>query len=1067
MPKKVPKGEHLESDRQNKLAICTIIAKNYLSFARVLTDSLLKHNPEVQVFVLLVDRVDEYFNPELEKFQLVTVEELEYPQVVQILSRYSAMEACTAVKPYFLEYLLERYNIHKLAYFDPDILITDNIDELWQLLDTYSIILTPHITEAIPLEKENEWQELTVLRTGTYNLGFIGLARNQTVIAFLKWWQERLYKMCVWEDPSGTLFLDQKWINFVPGLFDGVFTLRDPGYNVAYWNLQSRRVECTDGKFMVNGRPLKFFHFSGLEPQNIEQISKYQNIFTLKTQMDLKPLFEQYRELLLVNGYLETTNWPYALRRSVQWNQSLVIRGWLFIKRVIRKPVQKTFGKNRRVMQALISISHRGDRLLNRGRENPYTSIPSVTVDMATPARTRRELLVKLAFRFLKSPRPFLANVSPRNIKAFLFYLRTTNVGALEHMVDVKLRTDRPETGTEIVTFGPNLAEESVRQKKMVILMVDDKVPEYDKYAGALTTYQYTRLLHSMGFTVVFLPDDLQKREPYVSEMERSGINVICDKRFTFDSWIQTNGSYITVAWLSRPHVAAKYMDKLKKHSHAQILYYTMDLHYLRLERQYEVDGNANVLREARYLKKLESSIFSKSDIILTPSDTERDIISNAFPAKHVESIPGWIFKHLPAEEIEAPYEHRKDIVFLGGFGHPPNADAVLWFVNEIFPHISHELPKVRFFIIGTDPPEDIKALASTSIVVTGYVEDLTPYLGKARVFVAPLRYGAGVKGKIVMGMSYGVPVVTTTVGSEGLGVANGEECLIADDPEQFAHAVVKLYTNHRMWEKLSENGMKLVKRNFSEPVVKAKMVDIIGLEQCSVCGNLCKLPPLNVDNMRETVVCQNCGAIKRNLDVAKVLLRVTGSSASHLWDSLTDLKKLRIYLLESCGAIYNVLSKSENSICSEFWYDVPRGTCVGNIRCEDVQNLTFPDESFDIVIAQDVFEHVPDPERGFREIWRVLKTGGYHILTAPYSRSLVKSVTRATIKESSISHILPPVYHGINGNPNVLVFTDFGLDLPQMLASIGFEIETFEDEHPNYNGGYNIVFICRKKSAS
>jgi len=356
-------------------------------------------------------------------------------------------------------------------------------------------------------------------------------------------------------------------------------------------------------------------------------------------------------------------------------------------------------------------------------------------------------------------------------------------------------------------------------------------VPEYDKWAGALTTYHYTKLFHNLGFKVVFLPDDLQKREPYTSEMQRSGIDVICGEKLKFDRWIQANGRYIDVAWLSRPHVAVKYIDKLKKHSHALILYYTMDLHHLRLERQYEVDRNINVLREAKYFKKLEFSIFSKSDVILTPSDTERDIISNAFPAKRVESIPGWIYEHLPAEEIEVPYERRKDIMFLGGFGHLPNADAVRWFVNEIFPHISHELPDVRFFIIGADPPEDIETLASTSIVITGYVEDLTPHLEKARVFVAPLRYGAGVKGKIVTAMCYGVPVVTTTIGSEGLGVVNGEECLIADDPEQFAHAVVKLYTNRSLWKKLSENGMKLVRTNFSEPVAKARMVDIIGLE--------------------------------------------------------------------------------------------------------------------------------------------------------------------------------------------------------------------------------------------
>jgi len=1062
-----PVGEHQESDKQNKPAICTIIAKNYLSFARVLTDSLLEHNPEVQVFVLLVDRVDGYFAPESEEFELVTVDELEYPEITQILSKYGTMEACTAVKPYFFEYLLKRYNIHKLAYFDPDILITADLNELWQLLDPYSIILTPHLTEAIPLGEKNEWQELTILRTGTYNLGFIGFARSQTVMTFLKWWQERLYKTCVWEDPSGTLFLDQKWINLVPGLFDGVFTLRDPGYNVAYWNLQSRRVKFTDGKFTVNGRPLKFFHFSGFEPQNIEQISKYQNIFTLKTRKELKPLFKEYKKLLLVNGYLETKDWPYAFQGSVQLQpkRSITRTGWLFFKRVMRKPVQKTFGRNRMLMQALTSISQRGDKLFNEG--GLYTSIIWPTVEKVLPSGTRRRLLAKLVFRFVRSPRVFLGNFNMRNIKAFFLYLRTTDTAILENAIDVKLRNYSLERARVLAGYPPDLCEETIRQNKMVILLVDDKVPEHDKYAGALTTYQYAGLLQDMGSEVVFLPDDLQKREPYASEMQRSGIDVVYGTKFDFDSWIQVNGRYISVAWLSRPHIAVKYIDKLRKHSHALILYYTMDLHYLRLERRYKVDRNVNTLRQAEYFKELEFGIFNKSDVILTPSDAERDIISNAFPAKRVQDIPGWIFKDIPPKKVKVSYDDRKDIVFLGGFGHPPNVDAARWFGDEIFPYVIRELPDVRLFMIGAYPTEDIKALASNSIIITGYVKNLTPYLGKARVFVAPLRYGAGVKGKIVMAMYYGVPVVTTTIGSEGLGVTNDEECLIADDPEQFAHAVVKLYNNRSMWKKLSENGMKLVRTNFSEPAAKARMVDIIGLEQCSVCGNLYKLPPPYVDCLRETIVCQSCGAVKRNLDMAKVLLRTIGSAASSLSDGLEDLKKLRIYLPESSGAIYNVLSESANLICSEFWYDVPVGTTKGNVRCEDVQNLTLPDETFDIVITQDMFEHVAEPERGLSEIWRVLKTGGYHIFTVPFHDSLAKSVRRATIKKNGISHLLPPVYHGISGNSNVLVFTDFGLDLIPTLEEIGFEVKTFEDNHPDYAGGYNIVFICRKKRVS
>jgi len=305
-------GERQESDEQNKLAICTIIAKNYLAFARVLTNSFLEHNPGGKVFVLLIDRVDGYFDPNLEKFHLVTVEELGIPEIKQILFQYNIVEACTGLKPYFLDYLFNKYNLRKLAYFDPDILITADLNELAELLDEYSVILTPHMLEPIPLDDQYKPREIDLLHVGTYNLGFIALAGNPTATQLLKWWHERLSKMCVWVDPSRVLFNDQKWIDLVPGYFDGVRILRDPGYNVAYWNLQSRQVELNEGEVTANGRPLKFFHFSGFNPDNINQVSVYQNRFTLGKLKHLRPLFEEYRDRLLANSYNETRGWPYA-----------------------------------------------------------------------------------------------------------------------------------------------------------------------------------------------------------------------------------------------------------------------------------------------------------------------------------------------------------------------------------------------------------------------------------------------------------------------------------------------------------------------------------------------------------------------------------------------------------------------------------------------------------------------------------------------------------------------------------------------------------------------------------
>ena len=304
--------KHRKDPKQSGLAICTIIAKNYLSFARVLTDSFLQHNPGGKVFVLLVDKVDGYFAPHLEKFHLVTVDDLGIPEMERVLFQYNIMEACTGLKPYFLGYLFHKYDLPKLAYFDPDILITARLDELEESLDEHSVILTPHMLEPIPLDDQYKPREIDLLHVGTYNLGFIALAAGPTATQLLKWWHDRLSRMCVWVDPSRVLFTDQKWIDLVPGYFDSVCILRDPGYNVAYWNLQSRHVELNEGKVTANGRPLRFFHFSGLNPDNINQVSVYQNRFTLGKLEHLRPLFEEYRDRLLANGYKDTRTWPYA-----------------------------------------------------------------------------------------------------------------------------------------------------------------------------------------------------------------------------------------------------------------------------------------------------------------------------------------------------------------------------------------------------------------------------------------------------------------------------------------------------------------------------------------------------------------------------------------------------------------------------------------------------------------------------------------------------------------------------------------------------------------------------------
>jgi glycosyltransferase involved in cell wall biosynthesis len=172
-------------------------------------------------------------------------------------------------------------------------------------------------------------------------------------------------------------------------------------------------------------------------------------------------------------------------------------------------------------------------------------------------------------------------------------------------------------------------------------------------------------------------------------------------------------------------------------------------------------------------------------------------------------------------------FNERKDIMFIGSFLHQPNEDAVLYFVKEVFPLIKKKIPDVKFFVVGSDPLDSILKLDSETIKVTGYVKDVLPYFENCRVFVAPLRYGAGMKGKIGQSMAYGLPVVTTTIGAEGIGLKNDVNALIADEPEEFADSVIRLYTDEELWEGISMNAIEHIERNYSKEAIGRKISEV------------------------------------------------------------------------------------------------------------------------------------------------------------------------------------------------------------------------------------------------
>lgn len=294
---------------QSGTAIFTIIAKNYLAHARVLMNSAAVHHPEWQRFVILADHVDGYFDPSAENFRVFFSSDLPIPHSRWFHFKYSVIELSTAVKPYAFEYFQAK-GFDRVVYLDPDIRIYSPLKRIAEGLQTANIVLTPHLTR--PLEDDRRPGEIDILRAGAYNLGFIGLATSHESSAFLAWWQQRLYDHCVVDLPRG-LFVDQKWMDLVPGMFEGVDILRDPGYNVAYWNLSHRAVSLSQNGYEVAGSPLAFFHFSGYDAQQPDKLSRHQNRFQVENlPVATQRILHSYRQELLAARLAECRNWPYA-----------------------------------------------------------------------------------------------------------------------------------------------------------------------------------------------------------------------------------------------------------------------------------------------------------------------------------------------------------------------------------------------------------------------------------------------------------------------------------------------------------------------------------------------------------------------------------------------------------------------------------------------------------------------------------------------------------------------------------------------------------------------------------
>src|SRR5712692_4306882 len=354
------------------------------------------------------------------------------------------------------------------------------------------------------------------------------------------------------------------------------------------------------------------------------------------------------------------------------------------------------------------------------------------------------------------------------------------------------------------------------------ILVIDHHLPMPGKDAGSLRMFHILNILHRLGHRVTFILDNLADIPPHADELQKRGIEVIYHPYIKkVRDYLVSHGSDFDAVILSRCDFARKHIKDVRLHApQSRVIFDTVDLHFLRTDREARITNDSQTRENAREKEKLEYDLIDQADETWVVSGVEQKLLREARPDKSIEIVPTIV--DVPGSK--APFSLRRDFLFIGGFQHTPNIDAVIFFLKKIYPLVTERLSDAKFYIIGYKAPPEVVALATDNVIVTGLQADVRPFFEGVKLSVAPLRYGAGIKGKINLSMGFGVPVVATSLAVEGMALTDREDVLIADEPEDFARAVVELYESEDLWNRISENGIKKTRAFYSTDTAREKL---------------------------------------------------------------------------------------------------------------------------------------------------------------------------------------------------------------------------------------------------
>jgi glycosyltransferase involved in cell wall biosynthesis len=1059
----------------------TICSKNFLAHAKVLFNSVKEHYPNALFYLALCDQVDDCFDPALEPFTFIYLDQLHIPNLSEMAQDYNITEFNTAIKPFVFLHLFKNHDVKNVIYLDPDLLIINKLEEVDQLLSQgVEAILTPHILN--PAET-NQLDDQKFLLFGIYNLGFLALSNTTSVIKYLQWWSRKLQKQCVINIEEG-IFVDQKWCDLLPAFVDKTHILRHAGYNVAYWNLPQRSIRKINNSWFANDETLRFVHFSGNKIDDETVFSRHSQEVTIQNIGDLVLLLNDYREQVYANGHEFYRKLPYAFNWNGKAGVNLHTPDTLDMAETI-KP------ESTQAQEKIMPIKK------YNLKSKIVTTLNAVPVAMQLSGGYRS--LAKKAWRSYRTN-------GLNHVKNIIVNLSSYKIN--------------PQTTPRNLPTLPNKEIKS-------ILVMDWAIPKPDQDAASIYTFLLLKIFKSQGYEVSFLPCNLKYEETYSESLTQEGINAYYYPQATsIQQWLEENISQFDICVLSRGPVVWPYLKTIRSIAPTiKLIFNTIDLHYIREQRQGKLTKNEAQIKFSQTLRDQEYELINTCDLTLLISTDEAYTVRENLPQAKIAVLP-LVYDSIPGASKVIPFKNRKDILFIGSFPHFPNIDAIEYFVEQILPILVKLDPTIKLKIIGSNPPDSILKLANNpNIEILGFVKDLQPLYDNIKLSIAPLRFGAGIKGKIANSMCYGVPTVATTLAGEGMGLVDNQTIIIADTPNDFAHKIFETYNDEHLWNKISENSYKFALSHYSYEVIQRKVTNLLWalnegwnpiqsfyeidswsayqahnkklntnyikrlkIEQdllpedhisafstvgiCEICSmetefissfmyTTCNAPNGKaMPNWREHMQCKHCQLVNR--------VRASLHALHTFYPPNRDSK---IYITEQVTSTYAWLKKRYiNLQGSEYLGDqFSSGEIKNNIRHENIMELSFDENQFDYFLSFDVLEHVPNPLKGFSEAYRVLNRNGILMFTVPFAYDSEEDIVRATLTESGeLIHHLPPEYHGNPVDPEggALSYRDFGWKLLDELRTIGFNdvrAVAYWSKEQGYLGREQFLFIARK----